>query len=140
MKTIRQTVVTRRDERLGTVIFSVRGDSFGSLDLAKLAQLRADLAAGGALLATGRDRVVVDLSAVTMFGTGFLRELFLWIPTLNCPPEDVIVCGDRLGLLKVSATDRWMIVRADLAAALELIQAQIKIGLVSQRHKCLVSC
>lgn len=106
------------------MIVTVRSDSYGSLEAAKLEQLRADLAAVQELMSEATEQVIVDLSGVTLLGSSFLTQLFDWISTLGLPPRAVILCGDQLGVLQLCAADRWLTVRPDLAAAFQTIRAR----------------
>jgi anti-anti-sigma regulatory factor len=117
-----QTIVVRHVARLDAVIVTLRGETYGSLEVVKLEQLRADLAAVQTPLASERGRVIVDLSGLSMIGSAFLRELYTWIGKLGCDPANVIVSGVRARLLKLCATDRWLTVRPDLVAALGLLR------------------
>jgi anti-anti-sigma regulatory factor len=115
-----KTIVVRLVARLDAVIVTLRGETYGSLEVARLEQLRADFAAAVAAFDSQGDRVIVDLSGISMFGSAFLREFYTWIGKLNCAPANVIVCGDRTCLLKQYATERWLTVRRDMVLALDL--------------------
>ena len=119
MVKLTNTIVVRQVARLNAAIITIRGTSFGSLNEAKLAQLRVDLAGVKELMPTSHQRIIVDLSSISIMGTGFLRELFAWIGALGRSAEDIILCGDQTGLLKLCATDRWLTVQSDLSAAID---------------------
>ena len=118
MLNLKPTIVVRHEARLAAVIVTVRGQTYGSLEIDKLEQLRADLAAVRDQVRSSDDRVIIDLSGLTMLGSAFLSELFGWLRTLGRTPADVIVCGDQTGLLKLCAVDRWLTVRENLVAAI----------------------
>ena len=100
------------------MIVTLRGQTYGSLEIDKLEQLRADLAAVRDQVQSSDDRVIIDLSGLTMLGSAFLSELFGWLRTLGRNPADVIVCGDQTGLIQLCAVDRWLTVRESLVEAI----------------------
>lgn len=135
-----KSIVVRHVARLDAVIVTLRGETYGSLEEAKLEQLGADLATAQTTSALGSCRVVVDLSGISMIGSAFVRVLYTWIGKLGCAPANVIVCGDRTGLLKLCATDRWLTVRPDLVAALDLLKPTTSGELTSDARSILANC
>lgn len=115
-----KSIAVRMLTRQNTIVVTVQGDSFGSLEAAKLVELRTELDALTAELRPySGHRIIVDLAEITMMGSGFLSELFLWIGSLKRSRGDVILCGDRMGLLKLCAADRWLTIRSGLFEAIE---------------------
>jgi ABC-type transporter Mla MlaB component len=140
MLNLKQTIVVRHENRLGLVIVTVRGKTYGSLEIDKLAQLRADLDSIQESLRTGDERVIVDLSGIAMLGSAFLSELFIWLRKMGKTSADVIICGDQTGLLKLCATDRWVTVRGDLAAAINELCVHATNGLTHRETPVLACC
>ena len=81
---LKSTIVVRVMSELATVVVTVRGQTYGSLELDKLAQLADDLAAARDLCSADHNRVVIDLTGVSMMGSSFVCELYRWIGTLDC--------------------------------------------------------
>ena len=113
-----QTAFFRTVEHLNTAIVTIRGNTYGSLEEAKLARLRIDLQQIVGLLDQRSDSVIIDLTSVSFMGSGFLQQLFHGIRAIGRDPKRILVCGDQTGLLKLCATDRWLTVCQDLEEAL----------------------
>jgi len=123
MTHLKPTIFVRPMPALSTLMITIRGDSYGSLEAKKLAQLRTDLASIRELPPATRQRVIVDLSGVAILGSAFLRELYRWIALLELSPSNVTFCGDQTGVLQVCGTDLWLNVLPDLNAAIEATRA-----------------
>jgi anti-anti-sigma regulatory factor len=122
-----------------TVVVTLQGDNYGTLELDNLEQLRDDLDTAQILI-NPKDRIVVDLSGVSMIGSTFIRELYRWIGTLLCRPSNIVICGDRTGVLKVCGADRWLTLRDDLAEVLQVAPLSRTIEVTTGGHLVLASC
>lgn len=117
MRTLMREVVLRRLAGAETVILTPRRRHYSSLALCRLERLASDLDAAESLIVPG-DQLIIDLAAIEHIGSGFIRVLYAWIASRSDRP---IVCGDRTGMLSLCGADRWLTIRDDLAAALDMV-------------------
>jgi len=100
-----------------TMIATIHGESYGSLQDAELESLQMELQDLNAALESARN-VIVDLSEVPIFGSAFLRILFDQLAPLKMLGIQVTLCGDQTGLLSLTAMNRWLTVKTTLEDAL----------------------
>jgi anti-anti-sigma regulatory factor len=112
------TCTTQRAHDGRTLVVTLHAGSYGSLCGETLVRLAAELEAmtHESLAHT----VVVDLARMEVGGTAFLTVLLNLRRRLERNEQQLIVCGDRTGLLRVVGWDELMNLQANLESALDL--------------------
>jgi hypothetical protein len=70
------TIIVWHVARLDVVIITAWGETYGSLEVARLEQLRTDLVPVQTAFASNRGLVLVDLSGVSVLESAFSCELY----------------------------------------------------------------
>jgi hypothetical protein len=121
MRDFTSSFSVERIQNSSTIVVTLRNVEYGSLREAELATLQNDLADVNDRLESAR-HVIVDLSELTMFGSAFLRILFDQLAPLKMLGIKVALCGDKTGLLALTAMNRWLTVEKNLDFALSNIE------------------
>ena len=111
------TIYLRQIDRLGTAIVTLPEDDYGSANQAKLDSLLVALDEMAAQ--TAEKNVILDLSEVAISGSAFLTCLDSFERQLKSAGRRLVVCRDRIGLIKIVNWAKRMNYQCDLAAALE---------------------
>lgn len=102
-----------------TLVLSIRGASYRSSDEVQLLALRRELEAVAEQMESAHN-VIVELASVAVFGSSFLRLVFDALAPLRSLGVRAILCGDRHGLVVLTAIERWINVFDTLEEALDL--------------------
>lgn len=120
MRDFTSSFSVERIQNFSTIVVTLRNVEYGSLHEAELATLHNDLADVNDRLESARN-VIVDLSELTMFGSAFLRLIHEQLAPLKMLGTNVILCGDKTGLLALTAMHLWFSLTPTLEAALDVV-------------------
>ncbi len=120
MRDFTSSFSVERIQNSSTIVVTLRNVEYGSLHEAELATLQNDLADVNGRLESAR-HVIVDLSELTMFGSAFLRLIHEQLAPLKMLGTRVILCGDKTGLLALTAMHHWFTVTTTLDSALGMV-------------------
>jgi len=114
--TTKINLYVRQFDTLNTVIVTIPGQNFGStnVELLQVLHVSLDEAATG----TDSETVILDLSDIEISGSGFLTCLDLFQRQLASAGRQLVVCGDRTGLIELVNWAGRMRYQVDLTAAL----------------------
>ncbi len=119
-------------------LLTLRSRNYSSLDLTRLQQLGVDFADIATMVSTSM--VIVDHSAVSQLGAGFVGELIGLARSLRQRRIELVVVGDQTEVLRIVGAGAWCRLCADLDAAFHLCSFRGE-GVGPAAGKCaLVTC
>jgi hypothetical protein len=104
------------------IVVSIPAGNYGSTQVDRLRTFQTALA--DVMGSTANTKVILDMSAVEACGSGFLTCLDFVRSKLIANGRQLVVCGDRMGLLQTVQWSERMQCQRDLASALNLCSRQ----------------